>query len=474
MPGVRTPARPLLSLLDRARARRELGELLRLAGPLILAQLAQTGMNTVDTLMAGRLGQSALAGIALGAVVYGLVLVASMGILLSVAPVVSQAIGGEDRNQASRAARQGLWLATGLFVPGFIVLNLAEPALLALGQNPATVELAGGYLGAVSFGLLPTLLLVASRGFLEGIGDTRPIMVVHLVGIALNVVANDALMFGRWGLPALGLVGTGVATTLVYTLMTSGLLIYVATRHRAYRVLRGLRKPDPTILRELLRVGWPIGLTLGFEVGLFSIAAILMGLFGEAALAGHQIALQAASITFMVPLGLASATGIRTARAMGANDPEAVRRAGLTGLAVAIAFMLTTAALFRFAPHLIVAAFLDPSDPANAGAVAYAVTFLGFAALFQVVDGMQVTAAGALRGLKDTRGPMVISLLSYWGIGLGTAVVLAFPLGMEGDGLWLGLVAGLAVAAVLLTRRFLVRTRKLAASQPTVSRQPAG
>jgi MATE family multidrug resistance protein len=450
---VRRPVLPSLPTV-----RREVRDLLVVAGPLILAQLAQMSMSFVDTLMAGRLGQDALAGIALGGTVFQLTSIVCMGVLFSVAPLVSQAHGAGDAAGAARAGRQGLWLAALLALPGFLLFRGAEPLLLAAGQEPGAATLAAGYLGAAAFGFLPSLLLTALRGFLEGLSDTRPIMVVLLVGVVLNVLANNALMFGRWGFPALGLVGTGVATALVYAVMAVAAGAYVALRHRRYRVLRGLRRPDGATLRELLRVGWPIGLTLGFEGGLFGATALLMGLFGQAALAGHQIAIQAASVTFMIPVGLSIATGVRVGQAVGRGDDPAVRRAGLTGIASAVAVMTVTATLFRFAPGLVVAAFLDAGDPANAEAVRHAVTFLGIAALFQVVDGIQVASAGALRGLRDTRAPMVISLVAYWAIGMTVATTLAFPLGLEGRGLWIGLVVGLGVAAVLLLRRFLRRS----------------
>ncbi len=451
--------RPPLPLI-----RRELFDLMRVAFPLILAQIAQMSMSFVDTLMAGRLGQDALAGIALGSVVFGLVSIVSMGVLFSVAPLVSQAHGANDPDRAGRAARQGIWLAALLSVPGVALFLNIESILLATGQEPGSAALAGGYLGAAAFGFLPSLLLVALRGFLEGLSDTRPIMVILFVGIALNVLANNAFMFGRWGFPELGLVGTGVATSIVYTVMALAAAGYVALRYRRYRVLRGLRRPDPTVLRELFRVGWPIGLTLGFEGGLFAFTALLMGLFGQAALAGHQIAVQAASVTFMIPVGLSIATGVRVGQAVGRRDPVGMRRAGLTGIVLSACVMLLTAALFRFAPMPVIALFLNVHDPANLAAVRFAASFLGIAALFQVVDGIQVAAAGALRGLRDTRAPMIISLISYWAVGMTVATVLAFPVGLEGEGLWSGLVAGLALAALLLTRRFLRSAARMARS----------
>ena len=449
--------------------RRELMQLSVLAGPLVLAQLAQMSMGFVDTLMAGRLGPDALAGIALGSVVLGFVTIVSMGVLFSVAPSVSQAHGAGRSSEAARAARQGLWLAAGLALPGIALFQVATPLLIAAGQDPATAELAGAYLRAVSPGLLPSLALVALRGFLEGLGDARPIMTILLAGVALNVVADQAFMFGRWGAPALGLVGTGVATTLVYTTMALAAALYVALRYRSYRVLRGLRRPDPVVLRDLIRVGWPIGVTLGFEAGLFSATALLMGLFGREALAGHQIAIQAASITFMLPVGLSIATGVRVGQAAGRQDLAAVRRAGVAGILAAATVMLGTAALFRFAPGLVVAAFLDVGDPRNAEVIRYATTFLGLAAAFQVVDGIQVAASGALRGLRDTRVPMVISLVAYWALGMTTSLALGFLAGFGGRGLWAGLVVGLGTAAILLTRRFL---RMSAPSSATVDAVP--
>lgn len=439
--------------------RREIVELTRLAGPLVLAQLAQMSLGFVDTLMAGRLGPQALAGIALGSVVFGFVSIVSMGVLFSVAPTVAQAFGADRPSEAARATQQGLWLAALVSVPGLVLFQFAGPLLLATGQDPEVAALAASYLRVVALGLLPSLILVALRGFLEGIGDARPIMVVLVTGVGLNVLGDQALMFGKWGFPALGLVGTAITTTLVYALMAAALAVYVAFRYDDYRVIRGLRGPDRSELRTLFRVGWPIGVTLGFEGGLFSATALLMGLFGQDALAGHQIAIQAASITFMIPVGLSIATGVRVGAAAGRRDAQAVRRAGLTGIVAAATVMLGTAALFRFAPELVVSAFLDPRDPRNADVVLFATRFLGIAAAFQVVDGVQVSAAGALRGLRDTRIPMIISLVAYWGLGLTTAIVLAFVVGLDGVGLWTGLVVGLGAAASMLLWRFFRSSR---------------
>ena len=438
----------------------ELRLLLVLAGPLILAQLAGTSMGFVDTLMVGRLGDEALAGIALGNTLYFFVLLLLTGVVLAVGPTVSQAHGAGDEEGVARAARQGLWLALGGTLLALPLFWNATTLLRLVGQEAGTAALAGAYIRAVSWGFLPALGLTALRGLLEGLSNPRPIMVIALVGVGLNVAANDVLMFGRFGFPALGLVGTGYATTIVSWLMFALAALYVQVTLKGYRIFSRLRTPDPRTLRDLFTVGWPIGLTLGFEVGLFTITALLMGLLGATQLAAHQIALQTASLTFMVPLGLSIALSVRVGQAAGRGDGAGVRRAGSVGIGLSGAFMVLTALAFWALPRSIVGLFVDTRDPANAPLIALAVTYLGVAAMFQVFDGLQVSASGALRGLKDTRMPMLISLFAYWGVGLGVGVWLAFGLGWGGRGLWLGLVAGLGTAAALLILRFVRTVRR--------------
>jgi MATE family multidrug resistance protein len=439
------------------RTRRDTRDLIRLALPLIAAQIAQISLPFVDTAMAGRIGPEALAGIALGSTFIQFLTIFAIGILLSIGPTVSQAVGRGDRESAARAARQGVWIAVIISVPGFVLMQFAGPILLALGQDPGTVELAAGYLRVAAFGFLPSLVLVALRGFLEGNLDTRPILYVQVTGALVNVVADPLFMFG-WGpipIPAFGLVGTGIATAIVYTVMALVAAGYVATQYAGDRVLRGMRRPDPTVMLDLLRVGWPIGLTLGFEAGLFTASALLMGLFGEAPLAAHQITIQAASITFMVPLGFSIAAGVQVGQAAGRGSVEDVRRMGIIGIVASGTFMISTALLFWLAPLAIVRIFTDAADPAAFETVRWATGFLAFAALFQVADGVQVAAAGALRGLRDTRIPMLLSVGSYWGVGLSSGVLLAFVGPLGPNGLWAGLVLGLSVAAVVMTARFL-------------------
>ena len=452
---------------------RELRALVALAAPLVLAQVAQTGLALVDTLMAGRLGGDALAGIALGSTLFFFTFIVAMGVLLAVSPLVAQAVGAGETTAAGTVARQGLWLGVAMAMPGIAVFWQAEPILLLLGQEPAVAELAGDYLRYASLGFIPALLLTSLRGFLEGVADARPIMVILVAGVGLNVLADQAFMFGTWGFPELGLAGTGLATSLVYTSMFVAAALYIAVRHPTYAVFRGLRRPDIPVLGELFRVGWPIGLTLAFESGLFSVVALLMGLFGSEALAAHQIAQQSVSTTFMVPVGLATATAVRVGHATGRGDVDGIGRAAYIGIGVASVVMVATALLYWRAPRFVIGLFLGPDSEA-AEVVRQAAVFLAVAASFQIFDGIQVTALGALRGLKDTRFPMFISLVSYWGIGLPIGAALAFWAGLRGSGLWLGLVFGLAAAAVLLLVRLRVQLRRGRARTERLAANDAG
>jgi multidrug resistance protein, MATE family len=450
----------------RAAIRIETPRLLAIALPLALAQLAQNSMGLVDTLMAGRLGPDALAGIALGSVSAFFVTIVLAAMLFAIGPMVAQATGARRPADAVRALRQGLLWSVLLTPPAMALLWLLPAALERMGLDPSAVSLASGYLRAYAFGVLPLMAFTALRAYLEGQGRTRPLMVVAIAGVGLNVVANQAFMFGRWGFPALGLTGTGVATSLVYTAMALCAFAYVARSDAARAVFGGPWRWEPVLAREIFRLGWPISATVAFETGLFAVSALLMGRFGAAPLAGHQVAIQSASFTFMIPLALGVATTARVGHAVGRGDPMGARAAGAVGIAASLLFMSLTALLFALAPRTIVGFYLDPAAPANAAVVGHAVAFLGLAAVFQLFDGLQVSALGALRGLKDTRAPMLITLVSYWFVGLGTGIWLAFARDLEGVGLWWGLVIGLAVASVALAVRFLALVRRLRRPPP--------
>ena len=442
--------------LARHTLRTEIRQTLVLAAPLVLTQLAQISMGFVDTVMVGRLGAGDLAGVALGSSVFFTLLMVCMGVVLAVGPMVSQAHGAEDTEPMGRSVRQGLWLGLAMAIPAVALLWNIAPVLRLLGQEEATIVRTQAYLRAIAWGFLPFLWFVVLRSFVEGVSRPRPVTLIAFVGVGLNVAANYVLMYGKLGFPALGLVGTGWASTLVYWTMFGLLLLYVQGKHdfRSYHLFARLGKPDWHYFRELFRIGWPIGASLGIESGLFMITVMMMGWISTTALAAHQVAIQCAAFTFMVPLGIGLATSVRVGQAAGRGDAAGVRRAGGVGIGLAALVMLGAAVAFWTVPRAIVSLYLDLGDPANDAVVATAVALLGVAAVFQVFDGVQVAASGALRGLKDTRVPMLIGLFSYWGVGLVGGYVLGFVLGLGPTGLWWGLVLGLGTAAVLLGRRF--------------------
>jgi len=443
--------------------RLEIKQTLLLAGPVVATQLAQISLGFVDTVMVGRLGSEALAGVALGNTIFFTLVVLCMGVLMAVGPMVSQAFGAGEMEPMGRSVRQGLWLALVLGLPVFLLMWNIAPVLRLLGQAEPNIERAQAYLRAIDWGVFPFLGFVVLRSFAEGVSQPRPVMVITFFGVGLNIFANYVLMYGHLGFPAMGLVGTGWASTFVFWVNFLVLLLYIVRKQEygAYRLFERFGRPDGHYFREIFRVGWPIGASLGLESGLFMVTVMMMGWIGTTALAAHQVAIQCAAFTFMVPLGIGIATSVRVGQAVGRKDSEGAQWAGWVGIGLAVLFMLGSAIGFWVVPRPIIGLYLDLNNPANDEVVVLAVTLLGVAAVFQVFDGVQVSAAGALRGLKDTRIPMLISLFSYWALGLVCSYVLGFGLGLGARGLWWGLVLGLGSAAVLLSWRFYrMTTRK--------------
>ena len=433
--------------------RREVRATLVLALPLVLTQLTQMSMSFMDVVMVGRLGTDAMAAAVLGTTVYFTLVLMCMGVITAVQPSVAQAVGAGDDAGAGRAARQGLWLAVILGVPAMLLVGFAEPVLLATGQAPETAALAARYLAAERWGLVPTLLFTALRGLCEGAGRPRPVLAVTGLGLVLNVSLNAVLIYGLLGAPALGLVGAGWASSIATTVTVLALGGTIARSSLArYGLFDGLGRPDGPALRALFRLGWPIGITFALESGLFTVATLLIGRIGETALAAHQIALNAASVAFMIPLGIGMAGAVRVGQAAGAGDHVGVARAGWTSIGLGAASMLASALVFWLAPGVIV--WIYAGSDADPDLARGAVGLLGIAAAFQLFDGTQAAAAGALRGLKDTRVPMLIGAVAYWGLGLGLGTWLTFRAGLGAVGMWWGLTLGLAAAAVLLTSRF--------------------
>ena len=432
-----------------------------LALPLATAQLGQIAIHTTDVVMMGWLGPNALAAGILGHQVYFVSLLFCMGILLTIAPLVAQALGADDADGVRQTVRQGLWVAVALALPASGLLWHAGSVLSWLGQAPDHVASAEQYVRAAMWGFGPTLGFTVLRGFTSALSRPRSILLITLSGVGINALSNYALMFGHLGCPRLELVGAGVSSSLVQTAMFTVLLAYILwdAQFRRFHLLHQLWEPCWPRFREIFRIGLPIGGAMLAESGLFATATMLMGWVGSAALAAHAVALQCAGVAFMVPLGIAQAATVRVGLAMGQQDLDGIRRAGWTALILGASFMSSTAVLFLLVPSTLIGFFLDLHDPQVVPVVRLAINYLTIAACFQLVDGLQVVASSVLRGLNDTRAPFVIALTGYWGGGFVTAYVLAFPLGLSGVGVWCGLAVGLAVVACRLVWRFHQRER---------------
>lgn len=427
----------------------ELLALLRLAGPVILSQFASNALALIATAVIGRLGAAELAAAAYANALYYLVYMMLVGVMLSVAPRISQAHGAGDTAGVNRALHAGLRLALLLCAAVLPVMWLVAALLPHLAPADIRSDLTATYLRVYSLGMPATLTFMALRGALEGTGTPRPVTLVAVAGLVWAALVSPALAFGWGPLPALGVAGAAAASASAAWLMAA--LLWPAALNCA-----GRENPRNlgSELRALFKLGWPIGLTLGAEGGMFTVTTLLMARFGPETLAAHNVTLQAITAMFMIPLGLASATSVRVGQNAGAQDHAGARRAGLIGLILSVTVMLTFAALELLAPHTILGVFVDVDDPKNAALIATATGFLTIAALFQTVDGLQVTANGALRGLHDTRVPLLISLIAYWLVGLGFGALLAFGLNAGSRGLWFGLTAGLTFAATALVWRF--------------------
>jgi MATE family multidrug resistance protein len=441
----------------------ELTETLKLAVPIAATQLGQIAMMTTDLALIGRLGDEAVAAAALASTVFFVSFTFGMGLVSAVAPLAAQAFGGRDPRLVRRALRVGLWAALLISLPMMLFPLYGEQILLMLGQAPATAHYAQKYLLGLAWGIAPALAFLAIRGFMGAVNRPEPGLWITLVAIPANALLVYLLIHGALGLPRLELFGAGLATAIIsFGMFLSGL--WFAVRRppfRKYHVLGRIWRIDWALMRRLIVIGAPISLSFLLEYGLFGAAALLMGLIGTTALAAHQIALQITAILFMVPLGIGMAATVRVGHAVGRNDPTGVRRAGCvaTLLGIACVSALTLAVILgRFA----IARFFFGAAAESAGAVIeLTATLLLVGATFFVADGIQTVVAGALRGLNDTRVPLLFAAISYWLVGFTAAYGLAFFTRLGAIGVWIGLSCGTAVYAVLLILRFQLLTRRL-------------
>jgi MATE family multidrug resistance protein len=437
--------------LDRARLARELTATVKLALPLIAGQLSAVGMSAVDVALAGHFNAHTLAAVAVGANVWVLGLVSAVGVMMALSPSVAQLDGAGRHAEIGPLFRQALWLAAGLSVLLWFGARHAAPLLHLLGVDLALVADAQAFLHALSWGAPGLCGYFALRGLCEGSSWTRPTMLFGLFGLAVLVPLDWILIYGKFGAPALGARGSGIANALALWLQLLAFLAYLkfGKRFRHLQLFARMERPDWRALRDLLWIGVPMAVTLLMEAGLFVISALLISRFGTIAIDGHQIAINVASVTFMVPLGLALAVTVRVGNAAGRGDALAVRWAGFTGIALTLATQTVSAGLMLLVPHAI--AHVYSADPR---VIALAAQLLILAGIFQFSDGIQVVSNGALRGLKDTRVPMLITAVAYWVIGMPVGAWLAFGAGQGVRGMWIGMIAGLTAAAVLLFARW--------------------
>lgn len=431
-------------------------ETLVLGLPLIGSHLAQMALHVTDTVMVGWYGVVPLAAVVLGASSFFIIFVVGSGFAKAVMPMVATAMGQGDETRVRRDTRMGLWLSIGYGIVVLPVFWWSGVILLALGQKPEVAAIAQDYLRIAGFGLVPALCVTVLQSYLAALHRTQVVLWVTLVAVLVNIGINWALIFGNWGFPEMGARGSAIATLTVQVLSLVILALYAGLLPdlRRFRLFQRFWRPDWHAMRLVFRLGLPIGLTGLAEGGMFQASALMMGTIGTVELAAHGIALEIVALTFMMHVGLSSSATIRIARFDGAGDRQALLQAAKVAVLMSFAVAMASVALLVAAPGVIVSLFIDMSKPESAAILAYGTVLLGVAALFQLGDGMQVMALGLLRGVKDTRVPLVLAAVSYWLIGIPMSYLLAFPLGFGGVGLWFGLLVGLACASGSLMWRF--------------------
>lgn len=428
--------------------------ILVLAIPLIGGHLAQFAVGLTDTVMLGWYGVEELAALVLAHSYFFTIFIMGSGFAWAVMPVVAAAAGTEDDVQVRRVTRMGIWISTLFGLLAMPLLVWSGPILLALGQAPGVAADAETYLRLVSLGLVPSLLMMVLKSYFAALGRTKVVFWVMAGSVVLNALLNHALIFGNWGAPELGIRGAAIASVTLQLAGFAALVVYADIATPEYALFQRLWRPDREAFARVFRLGWPIGLTNLAEVGLFSASAFMVGWVGTIELAAHGIAITLASATFMFHLGLSNAATIRAGRAYGRKDETDLREGALVIIALSMGLAVLTVAAFLTFPAPLISLFLDPADPARAQIIAVGTVLLAAAALFQFADAAQVMALGLLRGVQDTRIPMIHAAVSYWVIGVPAGYVLGFPLGFGAAGVWMGLVIGLVLAGALLMSRF--------------------
>lgn len=446
---------------QRALWRVELTETLRLAAPLAVGQLSQIAMMTTDLALLGRLGDHVVAAAALAHTVLFVAFTMGMGLVSAVAPLASQAFGARKPRIVRRAVRVGLWASVLAGIPLTALQLWGTDILVALGQSPQSAELAGLYLLGIGWCIVPGWIFMVIRNFMSAVNRPEPALWITLAAIPVNGILAYALIYGEFGMPRLEILGAGIATTLVNTGMCVAAIWIAYTRRpfKKYQVLGRFWRADWHLFGQLLAIGVPISGAFLLEYGLFAAAALMMGSISTSAMAAHQIALQTAAILYMVPFGISMAATVRVGHAVGRRDADATRRAGFTAIALAIAFMVAMTVVVALVRNHVPLLFLGSDASPTSETVMLAATLLVLGVTFFITDGAQTVAAGALRGLNDTRVPLIIAGFSFWVIGFAGSWYLGFPAGLGAIGVWIGLSLGTGVFAVLLLWRFHALTR---------------
>lgn len=433
----------------------------KLGMPLILSNLAQFAIHITDTVMLGWYSVTALAASTIAGTLFFVVFIVGSGFSQAVTPLVAAAAEDGDEVQVRRVTRMGLWLSIFYGLAVTVPFFWAEDILIAIGQDPDVSAMAHIYLQIVIWQMVPALIVMALKAFLAAMEHTAIILWATISTATLNGFINYALIFGNWGMPELGIQGAAIASLTVNLMTVLILVVYILRVMPQFQLFRNFWRSDGEIMKRVYRLGWPIGLTYLAEGGLFSASAVMMGWIGAIELAAHGIAIQLASLTFMVHIGFSQAATVRAGRALGRKDELSLRRGGIAAISMSALFAVMTSIIFLAIPESLVSLFIDPNEPERVNLVRIGASLIMVAALFQLVDGLQVLALGLLRGVQDTTVPMIMATISYWVIGLPTSYILAFTFGFGAVGLWLGLVIGLAVAAILLLWRFWGRSVKI-------------
>lgn len=428
--------------------------------PLVGGHLAQFAIGLVDTVMLGWYGVNELAAVTLASTYFFVLFILGAGFAMAVMPMVAAAEASGDEISVRRATRMGLWLSLAYAVVVIPLMIWSRPILQLLGQEPMVAQLAAEYLRVVCWGIIPALLVMVLKSYLAALERTQVVLWVTITAAVTNGVVDYMLIFGNWGAPELGLFGAALASLVTQVVSLIAIVAYAAWRLPDHQIFLRLWRPDWEMMGRVFRLGAPIGLTLVSEVGLFAASALMMGWLGTLSLAAHGIVVTVASATFMVHLGLCNAATIRAGNAYGRQDRAHMARGAIAVTGLSLAFATFTMIVFFLAPVPLLSAFMEADNPQRPEILEIGAMLLAVAALFQLVDGAQAMALGLLRGVQDTKVPMLMAAMSYWLIGIPTSYYLGFVQDMGGVGIWLGLVVGLACTAVFLMTRFWGRTIK--------------